>query len=70
MFRESTVIKKNDLARIIVLLIEVADIQKVFSMAFEAQGNSFHLHMSWGHFIFYPSSKINKFYLMQVLLFS
>tara|TARA_A100001015_G_C14829272_1_gene647935 strand:+ start:384 stop:662 length:279 start_codon:yes stop_codon:yes gene_type:complete len=42
--------KENDIARIIVLLIEIADILKVFTVAFEAKGNGSHLHMCWGHF--------------------
>lgn len=42
--------KENDITRITVPLVEVDELLEVFSMAFEAKDNGFHLHMGWGHF--------------------
>ena len=42
--------KENDITRITVPLVEVDELLEVCSMAFEAKGNGFHLHMGWGHF--------------------
>jgi len=40
----------NDVARITVPLEEVNESLEAFSMAFEAQGSGFDLHMGWGNF--------------------